>query len=98
MNDLITLTYQEWLESYKPDSTEYDKYCGEAYLYESISQMDYIRDTHNQCIWSLIDADGELIIVNGAHIVNRLGYYVTSEKWALGTDYQIILEEESYEN
>jgi hypothetical protein len=33
-------------------------------------------------LWTIVDADGDLLIVAGYHFVNRLGYLLTVEPWA----------------
>ena len=38
-------------------------------------------------IWTIIDADGDdCILLNGFHIVNRLGYVFCRKPWGYGTN------------
>lgn len=40
-----------------------------------------------QHLWTVVDGEGEdLILLNGSHICNRLGYVVCSEPWGDGTE------------
>lgn len=40
-----------------------------------------------QHLWTVVDGNGEdLILLNGIHIFNRLGYVVCSEPWGNGTE------------
>lgn len=45
---------------------------------EFISQQ---AEKNPKKVWTIVDADGELIIVAGWHFVNRMGYLVTEKEW-----------------
>ncbi|MCB5280581.1 hypothetical protein [Arthrobacter sp. ES1] len=38
-------------------------------------------DPDSKNLWTIVDADGSLYAVTGAHRVNRFGYIVTEEAW-----------------
>ena len=46
-------------------------------------ELDYVRsvaDTEPRRVWTLVDGeDGNLYIVDGYHLVNRLNYFITKE-------------------
>ena len=46
-------------------------------------ELDYVRsvaDTEPRRVWTLVDgADGNLYIVDGYHLVNRVNYFITKE-------------------
>lgn len=66
-----------WEEKYKPlknhiDTSSYDKF--ETYGEE----LEFVRSQDNKLIWTLVDGDdGNLYIINGYHLVNRVNYFVT---------------------
>lgn len=76
-----TLDWEQELEywelKYKPimnhiDPTNYDKF--ETYGEE----LRYVMAQDPKCIWTLVDGDdGNLYIVDGYHLVNRVAYFVT---------------------
>lgn len=43
------------------------------------SELAFVREQPRELIWTLIEMDGISWIVPGAHFVNRLGYFVTTE-------------------
>jgi len=38
-------------------------------------------DPDSKHLWTIIDAEGNLYAVSGAHYINRVGYIVTKEAW-----------------
>ena len=52
-------------------------------MYETFGlELDYVRKQPNNRVWTVVDTDGDdLIILAGFHFVNRLGYLVTNEEW-----------------
>lgn len=56
--------------------TMYETYGEE---YEHIRQL--IKEGKIKHIWTVVDADGELIIQSGHWFVNRMGYIVTEQPW-----------------
>jgi hypothetical protein len=52
-------------------------------MYETFGEeLDYIREQPNKRVWTIVDGDGDdLIIIAGKHFVNRMGYIVTDEEW-----------------
>lgn len=43
------------------------------------NDLEKVRKTKNENLWTLLDCDGKLIIASGYHFVNRLNYIVTKK-------------------
>ncbi|QDT53880.1 hypothetical protein Pan44_19060 [Caulifigura coniformis] len=54
-------------------------------LFETFGdELDFIRSQPAENVWTLVDGDdGDLYLVSGVHVVNRIGYLVTTESVAL---------------
>lgn len=56
-------------------------------------EMAFVLAQHPRCIWTLVDGDeGQVLLVSGLHIVNRIGYIVTAEPAEADTDYTVLLD------
>jgi len=44
------------------------------------------RTTSPYNVWTLVDAEGNPVLLPGWHLVNRLGYYITEKPWTEDTD------------
>jgi len=73
MNTIIDLTYDEWVEQYKP-ICDFD---GSPIAYETYGEdIDIIRKFDPEFIWTWTDGGDYSVISNGISFVNRMGYYV----------------------
>lgn len=45
------------------------------------AELNFVRNQHENKVWTLMEEDGEMFIVTGFHFVNRLGYFVTEKPW-----------------
>ena len=90
-----------WEEKYKPMHNHFD----DNDKFETYGdELDYVRsiyDTDPRRVWTLVDGDdGNLYIVDGYHLVNRLNYFVTElpfEGKFMEVPYYIFDEEEEEE-
>lgn len=41
----------------------------------------YVQQANPRTVWTLLDADGELIIVNGYALCDRMNYIITRNEW-----------------
>lgn len=87
------ITENEWIEQYQPIQNpinETASFCGS--LFETFGlELDYVKAQRPETIWTLVDGvDEGLRIINGFHIVNRIGYFVT--KYSCNTETDVILE------
>lgn len=78
----MKISYEQWVETYKPilnpvRNSEYNGFMFETHGVElELVHTARKTDPENR-VWTLIDTDGADYIVNGYHIVNRLGYFIT---------------------
>lgn len=69
---------EDWERKYKPIKNHIadngdDKF--ETYG----AELDFVLAQDPKCIWTLVDGDdGNLYIVDGYHLVNRINYFVTA--------------------
>jgi hypothetical protein len=73
-----TMTYDEWHNFYKPIKNNVTKYKAEFLTaFETYGEeLDFVRSQPAENIWTEIDGDGGVFIINGYHLVNRIQYYV----------------------
>lgn len=74
----------EWVDIFKPhmDNEDLKRYWNE---------VDVIQEAiDNNTIWTQLDADGEVIIVNGYHHVNRMDYFITEVSYDPDVNYEVI--------
>jgi hypothetical protein len=82
------MTYEHWFDKYQP-------YCamGGIKYYETYGE-DYqkIMDTNLHQVWTVIDAEGEDIILNGIHFANRLSYIICANEWQVNDEIEVWYE------
>jgi hypothetical protein len=79
--------FEAWEAKYQPIKNHFaEKQAGEFVedKFETYGQeLDYVRsvaDTEPRRVWTLVDGDdGNLYIVAGYHLVNRVNYFITKE-------------------
>lgn len=92
---MSTLTIEEWERQYRPEynflSEEEASFNGA--MFETYGdEMAYVENVSPTRVWTYVDTDnGGLAIINGFHVANRIGYFVTDHPW--DTDVTVILEE-----
>jgi hypothetical protein len=64
---------------------------GPGCLFETFGQdLDFVRSQHPRTIWTLIDGDdGRQYVINGYHLVNRIGYLISTVPFPDGTDIEV---------
>ena len=71
-----TMTWQEFADTFKPIKRKIseDNY---VYPYETYGEeLEFVRSQPAENIWTEIDGDSGVFIVNGYRLVNRIQYYV----------------------
>ena len=77
----IKLSVEEWEQKYKPminslgDNDPED--CQD--MFETYGEeLEFVRNSDPKKIWTCIDSDfsDDTVIINGYHLVNRIGHYV----------------------
>jgi|LakMenE18May11ns_1017448.scaffolds.fasta_scaffold9112115_1 hypothetical protein len=89
------MNYETWSNTFTPIENVLNSnapYGGT--MYETYgSELDFVKATDPQKIWTLREEDGSLSITAGYGWVNRLGYFITANSWT-NTNDRIILSEE----
>ncbi len=75
------MNWSVWKRTFVPIENHIDPSQGTQFeTYGEELQFIKDQDTHN--VWTLVDGDnGEQVIVNGFHLVNRIVYYITENPW-----------------
>jgi hypothetical protein len=68
-----------WLRDFRPIKNSFNGSRGDdGSMFETYGpELDFVRSQTPENVWTLLDCDGKVIVADGYHIVNRLGYYVT---------------------
>ena len=72
------MTYDEWYNFYKPIKNEITKYQADFLTaFETYGEeLEFVRSQPAENIWTEVDGDEGVYIINGYHLVNRIQYYV----------------------
>jgi hypothetical protein len=103
MPNLIQLTEDEWFEQFKPIPNHLDENASfndgeQGYMFETYGdEVEFVRDhlfLYPNTVWTYCDGDdGGTYICDGMHMVNRIGYFVTTVPYNESQYYQIQLIE-----
>jgi hypothetical protein len=71
--------WDTWVRDFRPVKNAFNVHSGDdGLMFETFGEeLVFVRAQQPENIWTLLDCDGKLIVANGYHRVNRLGYYVT---------------------
>ena len=73
------MTYEEWEVKYKPIPNHI---TGECCSFETYGdELAFVCSQDPNTIWTEMDGDNGVYLVNGYHYVNRIQYYVTEVPW-----------------
>lgn len=84
---LFPIGEEEFVAHYRPvpnhlnDNASFDFGNGGCLFETYGAELDHVRLQPRDHIWTILDVDGELMIANGYHFVNRLGYILTERPW-----------------
>ena len=99
MTTLVKMDMDTWSDKYQPvlnllgDNPSLDDGNG-GIMFETYGrEVDFVRGvtiTNPRNVWTYIDgSDGQPLVVNGWHLVNRIGYLVTAVPAEPETFYEI---------
>lgn len=75
----MELAFENWLDKFKPIKNHINlesSFDGE--MFETYGdEYKFVTEQPHQNVWTWVDGDTGTWIVNGLHIVNRIGYFVT---------------------
>ena len=87
-----TIMYDDWVDQYQPIENPFDKDAGyEGCMFETYGEEnEFVLDKLNRnTVWTLITGDNEdFWVIPGYHIVNRMGYFITTKPWE-STDIEV---------
>jgi hypothetical protein len=100
--DFVTLSLEEWESKFKPITNHIDKGAsfdglmfetyGEDLCHVLLFANGYMGKAGGRKVWTLVEGDeGEPVIVEGYHLCNRLGYFITAKPAKAGTQYNVSL-------
>jgi hypothetical protein len=100
MPNLIQLTEDEWFKQFKPIPNHLDENASfndgeQGYMFETYGdEVEFVKSQDSNRIWTYSDGDdGGTYISDGYHVVNRIGYFVTTVPYDDSQYYQIQLIE-----
>lgn len=71
--------YEQWVEQYKPMT---NAITNDGLSYETYGdELEYILLQDDKHIWTEMDGDNGVHLVNGYHYANRIAYYITNVPW-----------------
>ena len=75
---MTTITYDEWVDTYKPITDEH----GQPRGFETYGEdYDIVKAVDNNQLWTWVDGGDYSVIHNGYSFVNRLHYYISTVPW-----------------
>jgi hypothetical protein len=100
-NNFIELTFDEWLDTYKPipnyldENASFQNESGFGVMFETYGEeVDFVKQQDPNRIWMYGSGDdGGLYIWSGWGFVNRLGYFVTEVPFPENTIIQVLVGE-----
>lgn len=96
--EIQIITEDDFIEQYRPMPNVLDKNASFDFgeggcLYETFgSELAHVRAQLPEHVWTIIEEDGQLMVVSGYHLINRLGYILTAVQWLPGSDVIVELE------
>lgn len=84
------MEFYDWCDKYKPIANP-NGTCKDDYLFQVCQEdIDYLNKQNIHNIWTDIGRT----VINGAHFVNRICYYLTEIPWEDGDDIEIFYDED----
>ena len=81
------VTYSDWENTYKPIPNHITGDCKTSKSFETYGdEVNFVCSQDNYNVWTEMDGDNGVYLVNGYHMVNRISYYVTEVPWQEGDD------------
>lgn len=95
------LTTAQFEAEFKPQKNHLDDNASfDGAMYETFGlELEYVQSIHAsepKRVWTVIDADGDLIASNGYHFANRLGYIITEICYPDDIEIEVYDEDQPY--
>lgn len=76
------LDSEDWEEIFEPIENEFENEEGRIVFETYGKELEFVKKHSTKFIWTLVDGDdGELYIIPGYHLANRVHYLVTKKPW-----------------
>jgi len=77
----MELAFENWLDKFKPIKNHINSESSfDGEMFETYGdEYKFVAEQPYQNVWTWVDGGTGTWIVNGLHIVNRIGYFVTTE-------------------
>ena len=88
---VVGLTIDLWETTFKPIENTFDANASfDCIMFETYGEeLEFVRSQPYENIWTYVDSDGGTSIINGYHLVNRIGYFVTEKQHDKSLDYEV---------
>lgn len=98
-SNFIEMDFDEWCDTYKPITNHLDTNASfDGAMFETYGdELDFVRNEDSDFVWTYGDGDdGGGYIWSGAHLVNRIGYFITEVPCPPDTIVQIKVDSPYY--
>jgi len=90
-NKLISLTWEEFEEQFKPIKNSVSIYR-DTHMFETYGEeLEFVQKQDPKHIWTESQIDYGFVTSEGYHFVNRMGYYITEVPWEDNVSYEVDL-------
>jgi len=85
------MNIEQWDEQYKPITNPLDPDASwNGVMFETYGdELRFVMNQPARNVWTYVDGSRGTYLVNGYHIANRIGYFVTANAWDICVDYCI---------
>jgi hypothetical protein len=96
------ITIEEWEEEFIPLENQFDINAsfGGAMFETYDIELGFVLGVNSvasQKVWTYVDGDGGTYIVDGYHLVNRIGYFITQNARPDDQFYEVIVSQDNPE-
>ncbi len=91
MAEVNEAVLEAWEEKYKPIKNHIDPSSSwDGTMFETYGdEVQFVMSQPDENVWTWVDGDEGTWIISGLHAVNRIGYFVTEEKWETDLSIQV---------
>lgn len=87
----------KWESDYHPITNPFNDFGWNNTLFETHGEdFEFVKQQPSAHVWTWVDTDEGSYIINGLHIVNRIGYFVTERPWESDIDVEVTNYEEEW--
>jgi hypothetical protein len=86
------LTVDEWADIFQPILNPNSDWEGSYSAFETYGEdLEFVKQHMPEFIWTEMDGDNGVYIVNGYHYVNRIQYYVCKTPMSIDKDVEVVV-------